>query len=159
MVAKPQPASQGPMRRQAGSRFSGTLRVEPQMSAQAMPPSTRREDAKLAHTAAALRQAFGARLASALLFGSRARGNHRPDSDYDVAVFLESYQPTRDRDLLDAVRNGLGEDVFTLQFWPFGSDGLAERTTLMFNIRNEGVPLPGLAWPTVIAPPIVPEAE
>src|SRR5437763_15390694 len=135
MVAIPQPASRGAMRRQAGSRFSGILPEEAQMSAQAMPPTILREIPKLARIAAALRQAFGARLASALLFGSRARGDHRPDSDYDVAVFLESYQPTRDRDLLDAVRNGLGEDVLTLQFWPFASDGLAERTTLMVNIR------------------------
>jgi len=46
---------------------------------------------------------------------------------------------------LDAVREGLGEDVFALQFWPFGKDGLVERTTLMFNIPNDAIPLPGLA--------------
>ena len=33
---------------------------------------------------------FGGRLRGLVLFGSRARGDHRPDSDADVAVFLEA---------------------------------------------------------------------
>jgi len=114
-------------------------------------------DPKLAQIASALREQFGARLVSALLFGSRARGDHGPDSDYDIAVFLEGYEHTRDSEILERVREKLGEDVFTFQFWPFDHDGLAERTTLMFNIRNEGVPLPGLEWPSVMAPPIAPD--
>ena len=35
-----------------------------------------------------LERRFGDRLAAVYLFGSRARGDHRPDSDADVAVFL-----------------------------------------------------------------------
>ncbi|MEA2875907.1 MAG: uncharacterized protein QOF14_1103 [Hyphomicrobiales bacterium] len=128
------------------------------MSAPAARPTTGlRDDPKLARIADALRETFGARLVSALLFGSRARGDHKRDSDYDVAVFLDGYEPTRDHDILDTVRGRLGESVYTLQFWPLAKDGLAARNTLMFNIRNEGVPLPGLAWPPVIAPPIVPD--
>ena len=114
-------------------------------------------DPKLAQIASALREQFGARLVSALLFGSRARGDERPDSDYDVAVFLNDLDCEKDREVLARVRKRLGEEAWTLQFWPFAKDGLAERTTLMFNIRNEGVPLPGLALPPVIAPPIVPD--
>jgi len=38
---------------------------------------------------AALDEIYGARLARVVLFGSRARGEARPDSDYDVAVFLK----------------------------------------------------------------------
>jgi predicted nucleotidyltransferase len=37
---------------------------------------------------AALREVYGARLERAVLYGSRARGDARPDSDYDIAVFL-----------------------------------------------------------------------
>jgi predicted nucleotidyltransferase len=37
---------------------------------------------------AAIAEAYGARLERVVLFGSRARGDARPDSDYDVAVFL-----------------------------------------------------------------------
>jgi uncharacterized protein len=128
------------------------------MTASAARPTTApRDDPKLTRIADALREAFGARLVSALLFGSRARGDHKRDSDYDVAVFLHGYEPTRDHDILDKVREKLGEEVWTLQFWPFASDGLAERTTLMFNIRNEAVPLPGFGWPTVVAPSITPD--
>jgi uncharacterized protein (UPF0332 family)/predicted nucleotidyltransferase len=123
----------------------------------ARPTAGLRDDPKLARIADTLREAFGARLVSALLFGSRARGDHRENSDYDVAVFLEDYDATRDRDIVRDTRDRLGEDAFSLQFWPFAKDGLAERTTLMFNIRNEAVPLPGFAWPAVVAPPIAPD--
>jgi predicted nucleotidyltransferase len=39
---------------------------------------------------AALDEIYGARLARVVLFGSRARGEARPDSDYDLAVLLNS---------------------------------------------------------------------
>ena len=38
-----------------------------------------------------LREAFGGKLIAVLLFGSRARGDHRPDSDYDILVLLDGY--------------------------------------------------------------------
>jgi predicted nucleotidyltransferase len=37
---------------------------------------------------AAVRAHYGPRLVDVLMFGSRARGDHRPDSDADVAVVL-----------------------------------------------------------------------
>ena len=37
---------------------------------------------------AALNEAYGPRLERVVLYGSRARGDAVPDSDYDVAVFL-----------------------------------------------------------------------
>lgn len=39
---------------------------------------------------AALANAYGARLAGLYVFGSRARGDHRPDSDLDLAVILRN---------------------------------------------------------------------
>jgi uncharacterized protein (UPF0332 family)/predicted nucleotidyltransferase len=122
-----------------------------------MRTATLTNDPRLSRIASALRDAFGARLVSALLFGSRARGDHRPDSDYDIAVFLDNFARERDRETLDKVRDALGEEAWTLQLWPFASDGLAERTTLTFNIRNDGLPLPGFAWPAIAAPPIAPD--
>src|SRR5437868_3965364 len=67
------------------------------------------DDPKLTRIASALREAFGTRLVSALLFGSRARGDHRPDSDYDVAVLLEDFDREADREILAKVREALGE--------------------------------------------------
>ena len=42
---------------------------------------------------AALDAIYGQRLDRVVLFGSRARGDAHPESDYDVAVFLKSMQP------------------------------------------------------------------
>lgn len=37
----------------------------------------------------AVRAHYGDRVEAIVLFGSRARGDHGPESDYDVAVFLK----------------------------------------------------------------------
>jgi predicted nucleotidyltransferase len=38
----------------------------------------------------AVAQAYGNRLDRAVLLGSRARGDFRPDPDYDIAAFIRS---------------------------------------------------------------------
>jgi predicted nucleotidyltransferase len=40
---------------------------------------------------AALDEMYGDRLERVVLYGSRARGDARKDSDYDVAVFLKGF--------------------------------------------------------------------
>jgi hypothetical protein len=42
---------------------------------------------------AAVTEIYGNRVERVVLFGSRARGDAREDSDYDVAVFLRDYAP------------------------------------------------------------------
>jgi predicted nucleotidyltransferase len=91
----------------------------------------------------ALADTYGDRLERAVLFGSRARGDARPDSDYDVAVFLRD---VRDRfqelnrlaylstNLLDET----GEVVNALAFY---AGTYNDRTPLMREIRLEGVDL------------------
>jgi predicted nucleotidyltransferase len=51
-------------------------------------PALTRENPILAKFRAALAETYGDRLERVVLFGSRARGDAQPDSDYDVAVFL-----------------------------------------------------------------------
>src|SRR3984957_5093512 len=53
-------------------------------------PTALATDPALSRFRQALHEMYGNRLARAVLFGSRARGDARPDSDYDVAVFLKS---------------------------------------------------------------------
>ena len=46
-------------------------------------------DPILARLRASLDKVYGARIDRVVLFGSRARGDARPDLDFDVAVFLK----------------------------------------------------------------------
>jgi predicted nucleotidyltransferase len=46
------------------------------------------QDPVLEKFRAAVAEHFGDRLERMVLFGSRARGEARPDSDYDVAIFV-----------------------------------------------------------------------
>lgn len=48
-------------------------------------------DPVLTRFRAALRKIYGERIERVVLFGSRARGDARPDSDYDVLVFLKDF--------------------------------------------------------------------
>jgi predicted nucleotidyltransferase len=45
-------------------------------------------DPVLERLRASLKKAYGDKIERVVVFGSRARGDARPDSDYDVAVFL-----------------------------------------------------------------------
>lgn len=88
----------------------------------------------------ALRERYGPRIERIVLFGSRARGDAREDSDYDVAVFLHGltdWELEVDRlsyiqlEVIDAT----GEFAHT-QAFPAGA--WANRTMLMGEIRSEG---------------------
>ena len=54
----------------------------------ARPPTESEVAQALARFARDVRRHYGERLRGVYLFGSRARGDHRPDSDVDVAVVL-----------------------------------------------------------------------
>ena len=49
------------------------------------------DDPILKRFRAALDEIYGERLERVVLFGSRARGDAREDSDYDIAVFLKGF--------------------------------------------------------------------
>ncbi|HYD68441.1 nucleotidyltransferase domain-containing protein [Azospirillum sp.] len=69
---------------------------------------------------ARLQRRFGDRLVAVYLFGSRARGDHRPDSDTDVAVFLEEEEndPVEERyDVIDDSYDLLLERGLYIQPW------------------------------------------
>jgi predicted nucleotidyltransferase len=72
----------------------------------------------------AVEQHYGERLHGVHLFGSRARGNARPDSDYDVAVVLTDLGDfwTERLQLADlAYEQMLALDIH-IQAHPFGLD-------------------------------------
>ena len=78
-------------------------------------------DSVLARFQAALGDAYGPRLERVVLFGSHARGEAWPESDYDVAVFLRDMPdraPELDRlaDLPAALLYDLGGAIPALPY-------------------------------------------
>lgn len=90
---------------------------------------------------ARLDRLYGDRLVRVMLFGSRARGDAQPDSDYDVAIFL------RDMDDRWAEFDRIGPELTSMlirhgavvEALPFSEARFQELTPLMGEIRREGV--------------------
>jgi predicted nucleotidyltransferase len=91
----------------------------------------------------ALAELYGAELDRVILFGSRARGEARPDSDYDVAVFLKAL-PDRwaelDR-LADLRVRFLDETGAFFDARPYAQAAYHDASPLMHEIRREGLEL------------------
>ena len=86
---------------------------------------------------------YGNRLDRTVLFGSRARGDARPDSDYDVAVFLHDMpdrweEIKRLADLSTDLLDDTGEFIHVL---PYRAGAYNDRTPLMHEIRADGIML------------------
>jgi predicted nucleotidyltransferase len=101
------------------------------------------DDPVLDRFRAALDDMYGDRLERVVLFGSRARGEARADSDYDVAVFLKSL-PDRwaelDR-LADLRVRFLDETGAFFDARPYPTTAYRDTTPLMHEIRREGLEL------------------
>jgi predicted nucleotidyltransferase len=101
------------------------------------------QDPVLRRFRAALAKTYGDRLERAVLFGSRARGDFRPDSDYDIAVFIRDSDPWFD----EVVRLAdLGTDILidtgaVISAKPFPPEAYDARLPLMTAIRGEGLDL------------------
>ena len=101
------------------------------------------DDPVLARFRAALDDLYGDRLDRVVLFGSRARGEAGPDSDYDVAVFLKSL-PDRWRELdrlADLRVRFLDETGVFFDARPYSADAYVDSTPLMSEIRHDGLRL------------------
>jgi predicted nucleotidyltransferase len=91
----------------------------------------------------ALDALYGERLERVVLFGSRARGDARADSDYDVAVFLRDYGGLwRELQPLGQIATEILLDTdAVISPKPFPAGTYRTRTLLMGEIRREGVDL------------------
>jgi predicted nucleotidyltransferase len=101
------------------------------------------DDPVLIRFRAALDALYGERIERVVLFGSRARGDARADSDYDVAVFLKELNDRwneLDR-LADLGTNILDENGEFIHAMPYRAVSYTERTPLMHEIRADGVDL------------------
>jgi uncharacterized protein len=104
------------------------------------PPS----DPVLKHFRATVTEIYGDRLERVVLYGSRARGDAQPDSDYDVAVFLRDMKDRwtemdRLADISTALLDETGEFIHAMAYQAGAYND--PRMPLMHEIRAEGIDL------------------
>jgi uncharacterized protein len=93
---------------------------------------------------AAVTEIYGDRVERVVLFGSRARGDGQPDSDYDIAVFLRDMtdQPTEMNRLADLATDILYDGGPFIHAMPYRAGSYNDqRMPLMHEIRAEGIDL------------------
>jgi len=101
------------------------------------------DDPILKRFRAALAELYGERAERVVLFGSRARGGLREDSDYDIAVFI------KDPGTLAAELHRLASvstDILldtgaVISAKPFRAGAYRERTGFMHDLRQDGIDL------------------
>lgn len=92
---------------------------------------------------AALAELYGPTLDRVVLFGSRARGDGGPASDYDLAVFLKQADSLWSEwgRLADLRVRFLDRGAPFIEAIPFRSSDYEKRTPLMHEIRKDGLTL------------------
>jgi uncharacterized protein len=97
----------------------------------------------LARFRGAVAEIYGDRLERVVLYGSRARSDHRPDSDYDVAVFIKDPGTlTEELDKLASVTTAILLDTgAVISAKPFYAGSYRERTAFMHDLRRDGLDL------------------
>ena len=101
------------------------------------------DDPILKRFRAALDDLYGEQIERVVLFGSRARGDARADSDYDVAVFLHDLTD-RWREvhrIVEVETDILSDTGAVIHAMPYRAGSYEDRTSLMREIRIEGVEL------------------
>jgi predicted nucleotidyltransferase len=105
-------------------------------------------DPVLARLKAEIAALYGPRLKQVLLYGSRARGDHRADSDYDVLVVLEepfdhwAEVKRLGRLSMDLTWETVDSDhPVVASIKPMTPEQFAARTGFLHNVRREGITL------------------
>jgi len=100
-------------------------------------------DPVLSRFRAALDEVYGERIERVVLFGSRARGEARADSDYDVAVFLKDLGGFGKEagTIAEIEADILIETGVVINALPLQAGSYRERTALMQELRRDGLDL------------------
>lgn len=101
------------------------------------------KDSILTRFRTALDETFGDRIERVLLFGSRARGDQWPDSDYDIAVFIKDPGSLSDElhRLASISTDILLDTGAVISAKPFPAGACRERTGFMHDLRKDGIDL------------------
>ena len=100
-------------------------------------------DPVLTRFRAAVIEIYGERAERVVLFGSRARGDAKPDSDYDIAVFLRDI-PERAEEmarLAELETEILYDTGAVINSMPFPAGAYRDRTGFMSELRKDGLDL------------------
>jgi uncharacterized protein (UPF0332 family)/predicted nucleotidyltransferase len=105
------------------------------------PQDAKVKDEILAIFVQSIRNQLDDRLKQVILFGSRARGDHTPDSDYDCLVVLDEISPEV-KDIIDEIAGELlyrYNTVFSI--FPISEKKYRQQTydPLLMNVRREGI--------------------
>lgn len=100
-------------------------------------------DPVLRHFRQAVEKLFPGRVEQVILYGSRARGDARPDSDYDVVVVMRGYDGTWTEidALADLGWDFLLEQGYDISALPLSTDEYRHGSILASEIKRDGIPL------------------
>jgi uncharacterized protein len=121
------------------------MTVETARRADTLEPEIR---ALLLELKARLQRRFGERFVGLWLFGSRARGDHDPDSDVDVAVVLRQRLPhpfATTREILRETYDLLLERGYDIQPWPLEEGSLEDPDAHPYPMISRSVLREGVA--------------
>ena len=106
-------------------------------------PGMLANDPILKRFCAALDELYGDRAERVVLFGSRARGDAREDSDYDIAVFIKDAGRLSDElhRLASVSTDILLDTGAVISAKPFPAGAYRERTGFMHELRRDGIEL------------------
>lgn len=106
-------------------------------------PAAALNDPILKRFRAALDQLYGDRIERVVLYGSRARGDQREDSDYDIAVFLHDLTDRwKEVDRIVEIETDILMDTGeVINAMPFRAGSYDDRTSFMRELRIDGVDL------------------
>jgi predicted nucleotidyltransferase len=101
------------------------------------------DDPVLTRFRAAVAAIYGEQVERVVLFGSRARGDAAPDSDYDIAVFLKEGGTFTDESgrLATVSTDILFDTGAVISAMPFPAGAYRERTGFMHELRRDGLDL------------------
>jgi predicted nucleotidyltransferase len=107
------------------------------------PPDTLHEDPVLRRFRDEVEKLFPGRVEQVILYGSRARGDAGPNSDYDLAVVLRGYRGgwTEVESLADLQWDLLVELGADLSALPLSKHDFEGGSALVSEIRRDGVAL------------------
>ena len=91
----------------------------------------------------ALDETYGERIERIVLFGSRARGDAQPDSDYDIMVFLKVLRSfgREARAIAEIEADILADTGAVINALPLEAGAYREQTAVMRELRHDGLDL------------------